>query len=168
MEYSSIEPMKEPTFLEEVYRDMMTVAYARMRNKADALDVVQESWIKILQHLDSLDHKEKFIQWAKSIVNKTALNMIKRKSMEEGKYRLIADQSHGGEMTIEEHLAGYDVREQLKELDKDLRMMMEYKYMYGYKDQEIADRMGIPLGTVKIRLFRCREKLKKKLTDQNC
>ncbi|CAM3544287.1 RNA polymerase sigma factor [Marinicrinis lubricantis] len=156
----------ERKWLEEVYRQMFFVAYSRMKNKADALDVVQESWVRILSKMNSLREPHKLIPWAKTIVNHTALNIIKRKMLERGKYEDYAVKNHLLRMTLREEELASEVKGQLDHLEDDMQALIVYKYFYGYKDHEIADALQLPVGTVKIRIHRCREKLKRMLEGE--
>jgi len=151
----------------ELYRQMYRVAYAMVRNDADAMDIVQESWLKILQKTDSLRDERKLIQWAKAIATNTGINLMKQK------YRRNA--------TSLEHInAGEWVRsnEDLEELllirtmivegmdllPEDLHKVLIYKFFHGMKDRDIAERLGLPVGTVKAKIHRAKERLRDHLS----
>ncbi|WP_128894925.1 RNA polymerase sigma factor [Longirhabdus pacifica] len=149
-------------FLMHLYQQMFYVAYSKIRNKNDALDVVQEAWIKILNKIDTLKDEEKLVAWAKSITYHTALNMLKKKAREREQSDLI-DLSYtiSSNNSIEDQVIAYVVKESFVTFGEETERMMTYRYIDGYKSREIAEMMNIPEGTVKARLSRGRTKLRK-------
>lgn len=157
--------LDEDKLLNTLYAEMFTVAYAKMKNKADALDVVQESWVKILKKIDTLRDEEKLVQWAKRIASNTANNVLRRKIVQ---HEMVEERLVSAEKTDESveyrYLRG-EIQKSISMLDAQTRSMLVYKYYYGWKDRQIAEKMGIPLGTVKARLHRGRLKLRIWLAD---
>lgn len=145
-----------------LYRHMFIVAYAKMKNRADALDVVQESWIKILRKLDSLTDPNKLVQWAKVIVANTAINTLKRKTF--SVVPLYDDHMYigdlGSDLYVEDNLLKHAIYESLGLLDDDTRKMMIGKFYYDWKDRQIAEMIGMPVGTVKARIHRAKKQLR--------
>lgn len=151
--------------LMDVYKHMFIVTYSIMRNKSEAMDAVQESWVKILRKLDTLRDRDKLIQWAKVIATNTAYNMIKRKvavslgDPEESGISLIAAEG------VEERVMRNIIFEEIGKLDEKTRQILTYKFYYDLKDKEIAEKMDLPLGTVKARIHRGKEQLRALLND---
>jgi RNA polymerase sigma-70 factor (ECF subfamily) len=156
---------EQDALLMDVYKQMFIVAYSIIRNKTEAMDAVQESWVKILRKLDTLRDRDKLIQWAKVIATNTAYNMIKRKvavslgDPEESGVPLISTEG------VEERVMRNIIFEEIKKLDDKTRQILTYKYYYDLKDKEIAERMDLPLGTVKARIHRGKEQLRAMLND---
>jgi RNA polymerase sigma-70 factor (ECF subfamily) len=148
--------------LNELYKQMFIVAYAKMKNKTDALDVVQESWVKILNKIDTLKDKDKLMQWAKTIVSNTAVNALKKKSSlqevliheDELEYTCEIQEEVNERIMVQEIYKG------IKELDPEIRKIFICKFSHGWKDQQIADELKLPLGTVKAKLHRGKERLR--------
>lgn len=154
---------EQDELMNELYKQMFIVAYSKMKNKSDALDIVQESWVKILRKIDTLKDREKLFQWAKAIVSNTAINYLKKKSMNHEIFvcneRLEQAYSVNDD-TIENRVILNEIYESMKKLDIDTRKMFIYKFSYGWKDQQIADEMKLPVGTIKARLHRGKEQLR--------
>lgn len=149
------------SLIHELYREMLIVAYAKMNNKADALDVVQEAWLKILTKIDTLKDKEKLFQWAKAIVANTAINMLKRRySVQLSFIELDQCTSEANEPSVDDRLVWSIVHESMTKLDEETRQILIYKLIYSWKDQEIADKLGLPLGTIKAKIHRGRKRLR--------
>lgn len=150
----------EEQLLNTLYSEMFIVAYSKMNNKSDALDVVQESWVKILKKIDTLRDEDKLVQWAKRIVINTANNALRRKMLKQEVYEEKLLQLQKVEDSMENRLLSGEIRDRINLLDAETRLMFVYKYYYGWKDRQIAEKMGYPLGTVKARLHRGKERLR--------
>lgn len=165
MEVEQLNVENEDELLNTLYKHMFIVAYARMKNKSDALDVVQEAWIKILQKLDTLKDPNKLIQWAKAIVANTAMNSLKRRTVDAvplyDEHMSIGDL--GIDLHVEEKLLKQTVYGSLAVLDDETRTMMICKFYYGWKDQQIAEVVEMPVGTVKARIHRAKKLLREHL-----
>ncbi len=159
----------EEELLNELYRQMFIVAYSKLNNKSDALDIVQESWLKILQKIDSLKDREKLFQWAKVIVSNTAANyMKKRHSIEFIPYQLEFAEPvwPGADLEIEERFLRRALVEGISQLDDETGQMIICKYYYGWKDKDIAEVMDFPVGTVKARIHRAKDRLRVFLSER--
>lgn len=143
--------------LRDLYNQMIRVAYSKVRNKSDAHDVVQEAWVRMLSKRDTLREENKLWAWAKTITVNVAYNVNKHYGRcSEGWFE---PQEPSSPLRTEAELM-LEISELLGSLDPRSRTMMLYKFYYGFKDQEIADAMNLPVGTVKARIHRSRERLK--------
>jgi RNA polymerase sigma-70 factor, ECF subfamily len=149
----------------ELYKLMFTVAYRITRNQNDAMDIVQDSWVKILEKLDTLRDPDKLRCWVKVIVSNTAINRVKKESFRRDPQRLAEASASYITTGFEDIVLNKVIRDSLESLDALTRQMFVMKYDLGLKDKEIADMLDMPLGTVKARLFRGREKLRHMLTE---
>lgn len=165
MEVEQFSDDDQVEILEHLYKHMFMVAYAKMKNRSDALDIVQESWVKILIKLETLKDPKKLIQWSKVIVANTAMNALKKRSVQV--VSLYDEQMSIEDMNVdlymEEKLLKQMIYESLSILEEDTRKMMICKFYYGWKDQQIAEIMEIPVGTVKARIHRAKIRLKEHL-----
>jgi RNA polymerase sigma-70 factor (ECF subfamily) len=144
--------------LRELYNQMVRVAYSKCINKSDAQDAVQEAWVRILTKRGTLREQDKLSSWAKTITANVAHN-INRQTLRThpGDWREeAADPGHTDEGALL-----LEISELLAQLDPRSRTMMLYKFYYGFKDQEIADVMRVPVGTVKARIHRSKLQLKR-------
>ncbi|HEX7057486.1 MAG TPA: sigma-70 family RNA polymerase sigma factor [Bacilli bacterium] len=159
----------EYELLNELYRQMFIVAYSKVNNKSDALDIVQESWLKILLKLDSLKDRDKLLHWAKAIVSNTAVNFIKRKQfMKWVAFQTETPQSREFivDAQMEERFRRKELYDSIAKLDEETGKMLICKYYYGFKDKDIAEALDFPVGTVKARIHRAKDRLRTLLTDE--
>jgi RNA polymerase sigma-70 factor, ECF subfamily len=149
----------------ELYKLMFSVAYRMTRNQNDAMDIVQDSWVKILEKMDTLRDPDKLRCWVKVIVSNTAINRMKKESYRRLPERLAEAAAIYKTTELEDIVLNKVIRDSVESLDPLTRQMFAMKYDLGLKDQEISDMLDMPLGTVKARLFRGREKLRNMLTE---
>ena len=147
--------------LRELYNQMVRVAYAKCMNKSDAQDAVQEAWVRILTKHESLREQSKLASWAKTITANVAININRQtKRAQISGWNESADEALNAGYPGESALM-LEISELLAQLDPRSRTMLLYKFYYGFKDQEIADAMQMPVGTVKARIHRSKIQLKR-------
>jgi RNA polymerase sigma-70 factor (ECF subfamily) len=158
----------ENDLLNELYAEMLKVAYVKMRNRMDALDVVQESWLKILQNIDRLRDKEKLFQWAKTIVSNTAINILKKKSMSRPNWRVGEEaQVYSADIVMENEALKMTMSDAMEHLDELTKKIFILKYYHECKVRHIAEILQLPEGTVKARIHRGKERLRSILQHEN-
>ncbi|WP_127587953.1 RNA polymerase sigma factor [Paenibacillus koleovorans] len=165
VELDAVSQEEQDVMLQELYRQMFVVAYSITRSRSEAMDVVQESWLKILMKLHTLKDRDKLIQWAKVIASNTAYNMMKRSS----KLTALVREEQGlyeyNGTGVEDKVVQRMICATIERLDQTTRRIFVYKYYQDLKDQEIATRMGMPVGTIKARLHRGKEQLRQYLDE---
>lgn len=125
------------------------LAYSYVRNQEDALDVVQNSVCKALEHYGELKNENAVRTWLYRIVVNESLRII----CERKKERWI----EGGETDYYEE-KGFDIHDDLYEhinrLDEDVQTIIKLRFYEDMQLKEIAEIMEINLNTVKSKLYR--------------
>ncbi|MCE9533973.1 MAG: sigma-70 family RNA polymerase sigma factor [Planctomycetes bacterium] len=153
-------------YRETAYR----VAHRLLGNEADALDAVQEGFIKALTHLHSFERRSSFKTWLLRIVSNASLDLGRQRGRRE---TLSIDSIDWREQDANQAMLGLDpiqaveqadLREALDtalaELPESQRRTFVLHVDGGLSYREIADVMKISIGTVMSRLFYARQKLK--------
>jgi len=148
------------------------LCYGFTRDKEEALDIMQEIYIKIFRSLHRFDENRPFLPWLKKIALNTFLN-YRRDFRKEPQLSLEADS--GDAYSLSETLAGKENTEEtalcgttrevidtlLKQLPPHYRIVLVLRYLEEMSYDEIARTLEQPLGTVKNSLFRARNMLRK-------
>lgn len=155
-------------------RQVYDICYRILRNQDDALDCAQETFLKAIAAIDSFLEDRPFIPWLRRIATNTCLNFIRQRSRtisletDDEEYGQWEERTPGPDNVPDEAevrmLASY-LDEEMKSLPATYRMALVLRHVEDMSYQDIADQMGIPIGTVKTYLFRGRNLLKKKLDD---
>jgi RNA polymerase sigma factor (sigma-70 family) len=121
-----------------------------------AEDILQEVYVKIWKNIDSFDSKKaKFITWIANITRNLSIDKIRSKEYKnqlqnhdiEDYVNIIEDSSASG--FNPEHIG---VREMLEKLQPEQKALIDLVYFQGYTQADAAEKLGIPLGTVKTRI----------------
>jgi RNA polymerase sigma-70 factor (ECF subfamily) len=109
--------------------------------------------LKIWTGIGSFDpSKASFFTWMSVIARNTALDQKRLKTFQDRQKTISTDEIVYRPMTGTPEGAGIDAATLLGKLDSGYRIVLEYAYLKGYTQQEIADTLDIPLGTVKTRI----------------
>lgn len=132
----------------------------KLASKADADDILQESYLTAFQKFDTLADKSHFKAWIISIARNKCNDYYRRKaksvdvSIDELTEQPLTASRYG---YVEQHDV-YDALESLSENDKQI---IDLFYIQGYNQSEISQRLNIPVGTVKSRLYTARNNFKR-------
>jgi len=153
-----------------------------MVGEAEAEDLTQEIFIKINQALPGFRGESKLSTWIYRIATNTALDRLRQPTYQQMTSSITGTSVESKEAdrniwtgekipTIEWQVVrkemGECIQEYIQKLPANYRFVLVLCEIEGFKNQEIAEIMGIPMSTVKIRLHRARERLKKDLIA-NC
>jgi RNA polymerase sigma factor (sigma-70 family) len=117
-------------------------------------DVLQEVFVKIWKQIDSYDSsKGRLFTWMLNIARNASIDTIRSKGYQNSRQNreLTEDvYSSGGSSEMKtEHIG---LRKLVHSLKEEYKVLVELSYFQGYTQDEIANMLGIPLGTVKTRL----------------
>lgn len=144
------------------------VARGVLRNTADAEDVAQEALLRAYKSFDRLRDHSRFRGWLVRISFRLALDRLRSAKRREQRDTLWANPEHSPPAASAEEIAASNqfqahLERALEELPEKLRLVLLLSAMEGYTIEEIASMIGVPLGTVKSRIFIARKKLAGKL-----
>jgi RNA polymerase sigma-70 factor (ECF subfamily) len=144
------------------------VARGVLRNTADAEDVAQEALLRAFRRFKHLRERDRFRAWLVRITFRVALDRARSAKRREQRETLWSRPERRPPAATAEDLA---VRSQfaerldraLDELPEKLRLVLLLSAIEGHTLEEVAVMLGVPLGTVKSRLFFARKQLAAKM-----
>jgi RNA polymerase sigma-70 factor (ECF subfamily) len=137
------------------------VARAVLRNDPDAEDVAQEALVRAYQRFDRLRDRQCFRAWLVRISFRIALDRLrsaKRRQQREAQWVLENTRTTTPGSEFERHL-----ERALEELPEKQRLVVLLAAMEGHSLEEVGALLGVPVGTVKSRLFFAKKALAEKL-----
>lgn len=149
--------------------NLHSFAMSFTRNITDAKDLTQETMLKAITYKNQYTPKTNFKAWVFTIMRNIFINQYRRKK----RAISIFDNSKelysiiGSEVTSNQpihFLYEKEVSEKIDRLGDELKEPFEMHFQ-GFKYKEIADKLEIPIGTVKSRIFIARKKLSDHLPD---
>ncbi len=144
------------------------VARGVLRNTADAEDVAQEALLRAYKGFERLRDRSRFRGWLVRISFRLALDRLRSAKRREQRDTLWSHPAHlpapaNAEDIVASNQFQSHLERALEELPEKLRLVLLLSAMDGYTIEEIAATVGVPIGTVKSRIFIARKKLAEKL-----
>jgi RNA polymerase sigma-70 factor, ECF subfamily len=156
------------TKLDLISTMLYSFAYNLTKNVEDAKDLYQEAAFRALTNRDKFAAGTNFKAWVFTIMKNIFINNYRKKV----KSNTIIDSTdnqfylNSGSVSVlnsaESDIVMKELNIMVEALDDSLRVPFEMHYS-GFKYQEIADELDLPLGTVKSRIFFARKELKGKI-----
>jgi len=147
---------------------MFNICNRMMNDRADAEDMLQESFSEAFRRLDSFRNESTFGAWLKMIVINRCINEIKRKKAQleffddmspfEDEEDLTDDQSAG--------LSPERIKKAMEDLPKGSRMIFSLYLLEGYDHQEISEILNISESNSKTQYMRAKQRIKEILKNQ--
>ena len=150
-----------------------------LKDQEEAYDAAQEVCIKIWKQLSQFKGDSKFSTWVYRIATNTCIDLLRKQKKRENEVTLFTDDEEQEERLTDltdiwkdmsEQLAGDELRsviwQGIQELKVDHRMVIVLRDVEGKSYDEIANALGVSIGTIKSRLSRARQQLKK-ILEQN-
>ena len=158
------------TKLLDLQSNLLNFAYLLTSNRDDAYDLLQDTTLKALDNEEKYVDNVNFKGWVFTIMRNIFINNYRKVvrsatiiDQTEDLYHLSLPQDSGLE-TPEGSMAAQEITAAINSFSDDYRIPFSM-HVAGYKYNEIAEKMGLPLGTVKSRIFFARQKLQVMLAD---
>jgi RNA polymerase sigma-70 factor (ECF subfamily) len=158
------------------HRRAFAVALGVVKSKDDALDVVQEAFIKVHKHIGSFQGSSSFYTWLYRIVMNLAIDQVRRarkvvefdesirKSDAAGDGALLPHLAHDNPgKTVARRELSTHIEAALGELPEYHRAVIVLREVEGLSYEEMAAILEVPKGTIMSRLFHARRKMQERL-----
>ena len=160
--------------LAELYDRVGRIAYGLalrvLRDERHAEDAVQEAFLQVWRSAATFRaERAKASTWILTLVHRRAVDLVRREERRQADP--LTDDSAAGVAPEETDEAAWlrfereRVQAALKQLPDVQREALELAYYGGFSQSELADRLGVPLGTIKSRMFAGLARLRELLDD---
>jgi RNA polymerase sigma factor (sigma-70 family) len=134
-------------------RFVFTLALRFARRREDAEEIAQDCFVKAYRSLANFNGESKFSTWLYSIVYTTAMTFLRKKRLDTS--------------SIDDESTYIQLENQFSGLDNNLAERKSRSFYLNYKGEQSLDEIGQAMGmepsTVKVKLFRARQRLKERL-----
>lgn len=134
---------------------LLNIIYRIVEDKSMSEDVLQQVLVKVWQNAHSYNvEKAGLYSWLVAISRNTALDKRKTRDFRESQKSkssvqvVTLENRASGENSLEKLMA----RQLLEQLPDKYRLLIDMSFFEGYSHQEIADKLEVPLGTIKTRI----------------
>lgn len=149
---------------EQLYRlyagKMLGLCLKYIPNRDDAQDILQDAFLLVFDKIKQFEHKGSFDGWIKRVFVNHILQQFRKKS-----YLNVVDEQllEEVEVEIDDGIAPEFLFQIIQELPERYRLVFNLNVFEDYSHQEIADALGITVGTSKSNLSRAKVILKQKI-----
>lgn len=155
------------TLVERYDRAVYHLAFRTMRDAEEARDVAQEAFFKAYRSLRTFKPGAKFSTWIFAITYHACCDRLARKKRYSNEELPDwADTAPGPEQTAIALDEASRLRMAIEALPEKYRTVITLYHLQGRQYEEIAEVLGLPMGTVKTHLFRAKEHLRRLLNAQ--
>jgi RNA polymerase sigma-70 factor (ECF subfamily) len=157
-------------------RPIAAYVYRMVGNYESALDLTQEIFIKVYNSLSRYRAEFKFSTWIYKIAHNAAVDHLRRSSTREqslvagtesDSFELPIESSHlTPEQESERKERRGEIESVVRALPSNYRELIILRHSQDLSYEEIVEVTGLPLGTVKNRLFRAREMMRQQFVDK--
>lgn len=160
-------------------RPVFSLIYRMVRDRETAEDLAQDSFIKVLNHIDKYSPEFKFSSWLFKIANNVAIDHLRRKKLDtvsmdgspnastrdevEATQLQIAAEQESALDELEARELGTELERAIASLRPQYRNCIMLRHVEGRAYEEIATILDLPLGTVKTYIHRARHELRRAL-----
>jgi len=153
------------------------IAFKIVHNREEAADLVQETFMKAFGSLNTYRFEYRFSTWLYRIAANSAIDFLRKRKIEalsldrpmetkDGTVELqLPDWTHNPEFDYTRKQRRISIDEAIDSLPDKYRQVIVFRHTDDKTYEEIAKILDVPVGTVKARIFRARELLKKKLKN---
>ena len=160
-------------------RPVFSLVYRVVRDRDTAEDLAQDTFVKVLNHIDRYRPEFKFSSWLFKIANNVAIDHLRRRtidtvSLEGSRYATTTDQVEATSVRVaasqespleelESRELGSAIERAIARLRPEYRACILLRHVEDRSYEEIAAMLDIPLGTVKTYIHRARHELREAL-----
>lgn len=156
---------------------LYSLCFSYVQNPQDALDLVQEIYIKIFKNIKAFDINMPFHPWLRKISVNTCLNFTRtiknnvismNTALNDNDEISLGDTLVADENVVDDVVCNETkdiIKKYLKELPEEYRIILILRYYEDLSYDEISKLIGKPLGTVKTQIYRAKSQLRKKFKN---
>lgn len=141
-----------------------------IRDDDDVEDLIQETFIKAYNALPNFQYTYSFTSWIYRIASNTCIDFIRKRKFnfvyideysgdDENPVFEIKDTNYQPDLTYSDKEKSEILKSAIDKLPDNYRTIIKLRHEDELEYQEIADKLNMPLGTVKVHLFRARKQL---------
>ena len=169
------------TIYKEFYPKILRYLIRILDNKDLAEDFTQDVFIRVHEGLKNFEGRSKLSTWIYKIATNITNDYYKSSSFQKGKNQTLSgefleenkedknvwtgDKGEISDQVLEKKEMNGCIRRYVQDISENYRTVFVLSEYEGLKNKEIADVLGLSLDTVKIRIYRARTQLKKKMEE---
>lgn len=147
---------------EHYAKAMYNTSLRIVNNRAEAEDVLQESFIDAFHNISGFENRSSFGAWLKQIVINKSINQLKKKKISLVEMETAGVENQQDEETVNEQEIQWQVAQvklAIQQLPAGYRTVLSLYLLEGYDHEEIAEILGVAESTTRTQYIRAKQKL---------
>ncbi len=144
----------------------MSIAVRYMKDEAEAEIVLNDAFLKVYNNIEKYNRGQDFKPWFRKILVNTSINYLKKNKNLAMKINLSEIEHIADKENILSRLSYKDLIKMVQSLSHSYSTVFNMYVIDGFKHEEIANKLGISVGTSKSNLSKARAKLKTLIEEQ--
>ena len=132
------------------------IIYAYTKSQEDTEDILQITFVKIWRNFDKYEQsKGRLYTWMINIARNTSIDYLRSSDQKNKDKNQVLEKnvySNNGNFQITENYDHIGLEAVVKKLSDEHHQIIDLVYFKGHTQQEVSDRLGMPLGTVKTKV----------------
>ena len=154
------DPSSQKRLYQHFYNYGMTVCSRYARDREEAKEIFNDGFYKIFSKIDQYDPGHSFKAWLNKIMVNTAIDHYRKHKTKPQLVDIVHAQHYESDSLALENISAKEILNLVQLLAPSYRMVFVLHVVEGYNHPEIADQLGISVGTSKSNLAKARTKLK--------
>ncbi|WP_010271133.1 RNA polymerase sigma factor [Paenibacillus senegalensis] len=173
--YSLSEPLQKEVY-REFYSLVYPLVYVIVKDHGACEDIIQDAFLRAVTKIHQIEQVEKLESWLKTLAKNVALSFLKkwkRQRDELGSEDVFINStaSWGGyglptEQEVEGKLMKEAITSYMNQLKPEYRNILEMRWLHNFSYKEMAEILNTSEGSVRQKLFRAREAIKRRLMEE--
>ena len=153
------DPKSQKALYRHFYNYGMTICSRYARDRGEAVGIMNDAFVKIFTKLDQYNHSLSFRAWLNRIMVNTAIDHYRKYQSKPKTVDLIHAKYRETESPVLARMAAGEILKLVQQLSPAYRVVFNLHVVEGFKHHEIAEKLGITVGTSKSSLAKARLKL---------
>lgn len=145
----------------------MSISLRYSKTRGEAVEVLNDSFIKIFKKLDKYSKGLSFKGWLRRIIINTAIDHFRKNEKHYHSVDISYAKTQEVSQTVIQKIAADEILDAVRELPPSYRLVFNLHVIEGFKHEEIAQKLDISVGTSKSNLAVARSKLKRVLINND-
>ncbi len=141
----------------------MSICIRYVNNRDEAAEVLNDAFMKVFKNIDKFDQNRDFKPWLRTILVNTAINHYRKSQQRHFTEHIDQALEKSAQQDALSHLSYQEIIGLIQELSPQYRAVFNLYVIEGYKHEEIAEKLGIAVGTSKSNLAKAKKNLQEKL-----
>lgn len=141
-------------------KPLISVVMRVVYNYDEALEVVQDVFLSLYKNIDKFESRSKIYTWLYRVAVNRSIDLIRKREREKKTFsKVYTKDYHEDEDTTDKDDYNFLLSKALDKLDDNFKLPLLFAEYENYSYEEISAKLGIPINTVRTRIFRGRKKL---------